>query len=84
MAGPLMDWERLRARTQRIDVNGQISQWREVKSGPDICPGSVLFSLFINDPESEMSSKVAKFVDNTQHFCVVKTRRDCEEPQKDV
>ena len=46
--------------------------------------GPVLFNLFINDLETGISSEVAKFADDMKLFWVVKTRRDCEELQKDL
>ena len=52
-----------------------------------MCPrvlGLVLFNLFINDLETGISSEVAKFADDTKLFRVAKTRRDCEELQKDL
>ena len=44
----------------------------------------VLFNLFINDLKTGISSEVARFADDTKLFWVVKTRRDCEELQKDL
>lgn len=37
---------------------------------------SVFFSLFINDPELEMSRKVTIFADDTKLFAVVKAKED--------
>ena len=76
----------LRTRKQRAGVNGEFSQWREVKSSvpQGSVLGPVLFSLFINDLKIGISSEVVKFADDTKLFQVVKTRRDCEELQKDL
>ena len=86
--GQVLSWVRnwLGNRTQRVGVNGKFSQWREVRSGvpQGSVLGPVLFNLFINDMESGLSSEVAKFADDTKLFRVVKTRRDCEELQKDL
>ena len=46
--------------------------------------GLVLFNLFINDLETEISSEMAKFADYMKFFQVVKTRRDCEVLQKEL
>ena len=76
----------MRTRKQSVHVNGQFSQWREVKSRvpQGSVLGLVLFNLFINDLETGISSEVAKFADDRKLFWGVKTRRDCEEFQKDV
>lgn len=45
--------------------------------------GVVFFNLFINVLDIMIINEVAKFVDNTKIFQVVKFRRDCKGLQKD-
>ena len=44
----------------------------------------MLFNLFINYLETGINSEVAKFANCTKLFQVVKTRRDCDQLQKDL
>ena len=75
-----------RTRKRRVAVSGQFSPWREEKSGVPLGSvlGPVLFNLPINDLETGISSEVAIFADDTKLSRLVKTRRDCEELQKDL
>ena len=54
-------------RKQRVIVDGEISNWKSVLSG--VPQGSVLgpmlFLIYINDLEDDISSKVLKFADDT-------------------
>lgn len=43
----------------------------------------ILFNLFLNDPDLELSSRMAK-TNNTTVFWTVKTHSDCEELPKDL
>ncbi|CAM5147952.1 unnamed protein product [Eretmochelys imbricata] len=76
----LKDWK------QRVGINGQFSEWREVNS--DVPQGSVLgpvlFNMFINDLEKGVNSEVAKFADDTKLLKIAKTQADYEELQKDL
>ncbi|CAM5165838.1 unnamed protein product [Natator depressus] len=71
---------------QRVGINGQFSEWREVNSGvpQGSVLGPVLFNIFINDLEKGVNSEVAKFADDTKLLKIVKTQADCEELQKDL
>ena len=51
---------------RRVIVDGEISNWKSVLSGVPqrsvLCP--ILFSIYINDLEDDISSKVLKFADD--------------------
>ena len=55
-------------RRQRVIVDDEISNWKSVLSG--VLQGSVLvlFLIYINDLEDDISSKVLKFADETTIF----------------
>ena len=57
-------------RKQRVIVDGEISNWKSVFSG--VPQGSVLgpllFLIYINDLEDDISSKVPKSADDTKVF----------------
>ena len=57
-------------RRQRVIVDGEISNWKSVLSGVPhgSVLGPILFLIYINDLEDDISSKVLKFVDDTKVF----------------
>ena len=59
-----------RHRRQRVIVDGDISNWKSVLSGvpQGSVLGPILFLIYINDLEDDMSSKVLKFADETKVF----------------
>ena len=73
-------------RRQRVIVEREISNWKLVLSG--VPKGSVLapilFLIFINDLDDDLSSKVLKFADDTKVFRTVKTNADKETLQDDL
>ena len=69
----------LNDKKQITGINGQFSQWKELSSRfpqGSVLGLVVLFNLFISDLELEVSSIVAKFLDNTRLFRKVKTKGD--------
>ncbi len=62
----ISDW--LSNGVQRVVLNGEASDWVEVTSGvpQGSVLGPILFTIYINDLESDLTSKVAKFADDTK------------------
>ena len=62
-------------RRQRVTVDGEISNWKYVLSGvpQGSVLGPILFLIYINDLEDDISSKVLKFADDTKLFRKVTT-----------
>ena len=62
-------YARLADRKQRVNINGKVSGWAEVKSG--VPQGSVLgpllFLIFINDIDEGIISKIWKFADESKY-----------------
>ncbi|CAM5079620.1 unnamed protein product [Natator depressus] len=86
--GMVLSWigNWLKDRKQRIGINGQFSEWREVNSSvpQGSVLGPVLFNIFINDLEKGVNSEVATFADDTKLLKIVKSQVDCQELQKDL
>ena len=57
-------------RRQRIIVDGEISNWKSVLNGvpQGSVLGLILFLIYINDLEDDISSKILKFADDTKVF----------------
>ena len=55
-------------RKQRVIVDAEISNWKSVLSGmpQGSVLGPLLFLIYINDLEDDISSKVLKFADDTK------------------
>ena len=57
-------------RRQRVVVDGEVSNWKSVLSG--VSQGSelglILFLIYINDLDDDITSKVLKFADDTKVF----------------
>ena len=68
----VINWieEWLTHRRKRVIVDGEMSNWKSVLSGVPqgtvLCP--ILFLIYINDLEDDISSKVLKFADDTKVF----------------
>ena len=54
-------------RRQRVVVNGEVSNWKSVLSGvpQGSVLGPILFLIYINDLDDDITSKVLKFADDT-------------------
>ena len=88
MGNDVINWieKWLTYRRQRVIVDGEISNWKSVLSG--VPQGSVLdpilFLIYINNLEDDISSKVFKFADDTQVFRKVTNDTDKQRLQDDL
>ena len=73
-------------RKQRVIVDGEISSWKSVLSGvpQGSVLGPILFLIYINDLEDDISSKVLKFADDTNVFRKVTNDTDKQSLQDDL
>ena len=78
------DW--LTNRKQRVVINGEASEWADVTSG--VPQGSVLgplpFLIYINDIDLGLTSKIAKFADDTKLGTNAANPEDLEALRKDL
>ena len=74
------------AYTQKTESNSEISNWKSVFSGvpQGSVLGPILFLIYINDLEDDISSKVLKFVDDTKVFRKVTNDTDKQSLQDDL
>ena len=61
-------------RRQRVVVDGEVSNWKPVLSGvpQGSVLGPILFLIYINDLDDDITSKVLKFADDTKVFRKIK------------
>ena len=73
-------------RRQRVIVDGEISNWKSILSGvpQGSVLGPILFLIYINDLEDDISSKVLKFADDTKVFRKVAKDTDKQSLQDDL
>ena len=62
----------LRARKQRVVLNGSSAEYENIKSGVPSVLGPLLFLIYINDLELNIHSQVRFFADDTMLFSIVK------------
>jgi len=76
----------LRNRRQRVCIKGRASSWITFCSGVPhgSVLGLVLFLIFINDLENEVSSNVHKFADNPKIFRELKDNKACSILQSEL
>ena len=65
-------------RRQRVVVDGAISNWKSVLSGvpQGSVLGYILFLIYINHLDDDITSKVLKFADDTKVFRKIKRDAD--------
>ena len=65
-------------RRQRAVVDGEVSNWKSVLSGvrQGSVLGPILFLIYINDLDADITSKVLKFADDTKMFSKIKSDAD--------
>ena len=63
----------LKNRKQRVLLNGQVSDWSDVRAGvpQSSILGPLLFLIYINDLSEGLSSNVKLFADDTSLFSVI-------------
>ena len=73
-------------RRQRVVVDGEASNWKSVLSGvpQGSVLGPILFLIYINDLDDDITSKVLKFADDTKVFRKIKSDADRQHLQDDL
>ena len=73
-------------RRQRVVVDGEVSNWKSVFSGvpQGSLLGPLLFLIYINDLDDNITSNVLKFADDTKVFRKVDTDGDKQHLQNDL
>ena len=73
-------------RRQRVVVDGEVSNWKSVLSGvpQGSVLGPILFLIYINDLDDDITSKVLKFADDTKVFRKIKSDADRQHLQVDL
>ena len=73
-------------RRQRVVVDGEVSNWKAILSGvpQGSVLGPILFLIYINDLDDDITSKVLKFADDTKVFRKIKSDADRQHLQDDL
>ena len=83
-----MNWieQLLTDRRQRVVVDGEVSNWKQVFSGvpQGSVLGPILFLIYINDLEEGVTSKILKFADDTELVRKIKGNGDKQKLQDDI
>ncbi|MEW8545715.1 MAG: reverse transcriptase family protein, partial [Candidatus Thiodiazotropha sp.] len=73
-------------RKQRVQVNGQFSNWAEVTSGipQGSVLGPILFVIYINDLPDRIDSDIIMYADDTKMSKEIQVKEDSEVVQADI
>ena len=71
-------------RWQRVSLDGAYSSWSVERSPTGSVLGPILFLIFINDLDNNISSDVLKFADDTKIYRTVTNQEDGQRLQKDL
>ncbi len=88
IGGLVLNWVKswLRNRRQRVCINREYSDWVEVTSGvpQGSVLGPILFLIYINDLDSNLTSKIGKFADDTKMCKGIRNREVVDKLQQDL
>ena len=88
MGNSIINWieQWLTDRRQRVVVDGEVSSWKSVLSGvpQGSVLGPILFLVYINDLEEEVTGNILKFADDTKLFTKTKKIGDKTNLQDDI
>jgi len=88
IVGEVYEWLEnwLSNRKQRVVLNGKCSDWVNVGSGvpQGSILGPLLFTIFINDLDTNIINRMLKFADDTKIWGTVDSKIERENMQKDM
>ena len=86
--GQLLSWFKsfLTGRRQCVKINGVLSSWVQVSSGvpQGSILGPLLFSLYVNELPSLVSSQLLMFADDIKLYRTIRSSEDCLVLQNDI
>ena len=88
ISGNVVNWIKswLHMRKQRVHLDGCFSNWTDIYSGVPqrSVLGPILFTIFINDIDDHLSSKILKFADDTKAMSSVQTEEEINKLRQDL